>query len=352
MSFDLASLGWPRFSSVHAAPLAARGLVPGRVCAEHRGQLDLLTADGPVRALVRGHLAFGPDAPGIGDWVGVLVPDDPHLPPMVEVVVPRATRFVRKAAGRATEPQLVAANVDSVLVATSLNSDLNPRRIERFLAACAAGGAVPVVVLTKADLCPDVDAAIAAVPAAHVVAVSALRGDGLQALAPWLAPGLTAAIVGTSGVGKSTLVNALLGAPVQDTGRIRERDERGQHTTTTRSLFVLPGGGCLVDTPGMREIGLWEGDLDEVFDDVAGLAAGCRFRDCAHETEPGCAVRAAIEAGDLDADRLRAMRKLERELAAEERRKSPRAERAASRSWARKVRTAHRTRRELEGHDD
>lgn len=348
MSLDLTSLGWNSFFSPHAASLAERGLVPGRVCAEHRGQLDLFTSTGVIRALIRGHLAFGLDAPGIGDWVGVRVPDDPSLPAMVEVVLPRATRFVRKAAGRATEPQLVAANVDSVLIATSLNSDVNPRRLERFLAATKAGGAVPVVVLTKADLCDDVAAAIAAVPAEHVVAVSALRGQGLAALSPWLAPGLTAALIGTSGVGKSTLVNALLGAEVQDTGGIRERDERGQHTTTTRSLFALPGGGCLVDTPGMREIGLWEGALDQVYDDVAELAATCRFRDCAHESEPGCAVLAAIDDGSLDPDRLRAMRKLERELASEVRRRSSKEERAASRSWAKKVRSLQQVRRRLE----
>lgn len=350
MTIDLASLGWNATCEASFAPLAERGLSPGRVSAEHRGQVDLLTRIGPVRALVRATLQGGLDAPGIGDWVGVRLCDDPGLPAVVEAVLPRRTRFVRKAAGRSSEPQLVAANVDVVFIATSLNSDLNDRRLERYLAAALAGGATPVVVLTKADLVDATDAIAAKVPAEHVVAVSALRGAGLEQLDPWLGPGITVAVVGTSGVGKSTLINALLGAEVQDTGGIRERDERGQHTTTTRTLLLLPGGGCLIDTPGMRELGLWEGDeaLDAVYDDIAALAHDCTYRDCRHQGEPGCAVQGAIDTGALEAGRLVGYGKLQRELARSSQR-SKQAARKQSRSRGKFIKRVQAERRKLTG---
>lgn len=351
MTATLDSLGWNESFEAAFQPHAQRGLSPGRVSGEHRGQVDLLTANGPVRAFVRGTLQGGPGAPGIGDWVGVRLTDDPTLPAMVEVVLPRATQFVRKAAGRSSAGQLIAANIDVVFVVTSLNSDLNLRRVERYLAAVVAGGAEPVVVLTKADLVDDAEAIAARIPAAHVVWVSALRNQGLDALDPWLGPGRTVALVGTSGVGKSTLVNALLGVEVQDTGGIRERDERGQHTTTARVLLPLPGGGCLIDTPGMRELGLFEGAdaLDQVYDDIAALAAGCEFRDCRHVDEPGCAVLGAVEAGTLDEGRVTGFHKLQREIAAEGRRHDARAQRAYGRKWGRVYREAEKLRKRNRG---
>ena len=354
LTFELTSLGWNEAFDQAYAPLAERGLTPGRVSGEHRGQLDVLTRNGPLRAMVRGNLQFGLEAPGIGDWVAVRVSDDPGMPHLVEAVLPRRTRFVRKAAGRTTEPQLVAANVDVVFIATSLNSDLNLRRIERYLAAVVGGGATPVVVLTKADLVEDPEPLIASIPADHVVAVSALRQEGLEALEPFIGPGKTVALVGTSGVGKSTLVNALLGEDVQDTGGIRERDERGKHTTTSRTLLLLPGGGCLIDTPGMRELGLWEGEanLDQVYADIGELAGACAFRDCAHDNEPGCAVLEAVASGDLDAGRLAGYRKLQRELAGEKRRASKHAERAHNRRWGKHIKKTQKIRKKATGRWD
>jgi ribosome biogenesis GTPase len=342
VSPSLTSLGWTSDRLESFAPLAARGLSPGRVTGEHRGQIDVFTATGTVRAWVRGTLQQGVDAPGVGDWVGVRLSDDPTLPAMVEAVLPRHTHFVRKAAGRTAEPQLIAANVDVVFIASSLNSDLNLRRLERYLAAVVAGGATPVVVLTKADLIEDPAAVAALIRTDHVVWVSALRGRGLDDVAAWCRPGVTVALVGTSGVGKSTLVNALLGEEAQDTGGIRERDERGQHTTTARTLLPLPGGGCLIDTPGMRELGLWEGSdaLDTVYDDIAVLAEGCPFRDCQHQHEPGCAVVEAVGSGQLEAGRLAGYHKLQRELAGEARRKSTYADRQHHRRWGKHIKKA------------
>lgn len=354
MTFDLRGIGWTDALADSFAPLAERGLTPGRVSGEHRGQVDVLTADQTIRAMVRGNIQFGLDAPGVGDWVAVRVSEDPGMPHLVESVLPRRTRFVRKAAGRASEPQLVAANVDVVFIATSLNSDLNLRRIERYLAAVAGGGAEAVVVLTKADLVDDPEPLIAKVPADNVVAVSALRTRGLEALDPWLGPGKTVALVGTSGVGKSTLVNALLGEDVQDTGGIRERDERGKHTTTSRTLLTLPGGGCLIDTPGMRELGLWEGEatLDAVYTDIGELAQHCAYRDCRHDSEPGCAVLEAVDVGHLDASRLAGYRKLVRELAYERKRASRYEARQQNRRWGKHIKKTQAIRKKATGRWD
>lgn len=350
---ELSDLGWSDARTESFSDHAQRGLSPARVVAEHRGQVDLLTPEGTVRSLVRPTLLGDVDAPGVGDWVAARISDDPHMPSMVEAVLPRTTAFVRKHAGRSSAPQLIAANIDTVLIVTSLNADLNARRIERYLVAARSGGAEAVVVLNKADLVDDADAIRALVPHEHVVAVSALEGDGLEGLAPWVGPGRTVALVGMSGVGKSTLVNALLGRNAQDTGGIREHDDRGKHTTTSRSLLPLPGGGCLIDTPGMRELGLTGGDdvLDEVYDDIAGLAAACRFHDCGHDQEPGCAIVAAIEAGDLEPGRLTSYHKLQRELAGEVRRRSRQADREHGRRWGKMIRDAQRLRRDRTGKD-
>lgn len=347
MSIHPSNFGWNDSFARSFSSLATPGTVPARVRAEHRGQVEVLTEAGAVRAFVRGVLQHGLEAPAVGDWVVLRPSDDPAIPPIVEAVLPRHTRFVRKAAGRRSEPQVIAANIDTVFVTTSMNQELSPRRIERYLAAARAGGAQAVVVLTKSDQVDDVAAFVAQVPAEHVVAVSALAGDNLDALLPWLGPGQTVALVGSSGVGKSTLVNALLGEAVQDTGEIRLTDDHGRHTTTTRTLLPLPCGGCLVDTPGMRELGLWtDGDvLDEVFSDIEALAASCAFRDCSHTEEPGCAVQAAIDEGALDPRRLDSLRKLTREVEHAQRRGDARAERQFAREWAKKVQEVQRFQR-------
>ncbi|MGY1856373.1 ribosome small subunit-dependent GTPase A [Modestobacter sp. SYSU DS0290] len=302
-----------------------------------RGLLTVLTADGEER--VRTAAVLRDDcAPAVGDWVAV-------RGELAVALLPRRTAFVRTAAGRGSAPQVVAANVDLVLVVDSLAGEARLRRIERYLAVAWGSGATPVVVLTKADLCPDVPAAVAQVAenavGVTVLPVSARTGAGVDAVRALLAPGCTAAMVGPSGVGKSSLANALAGRPVAATAEIRG-DGRGRHTTTARQLHQLPGGALLVDTPGMRELALaGEAGLDDAYADVVALAAGCRFRNCAHRTEPGCAVAAAIADGELDPGRLVAWRKLQAEAHRQELRADAR---ARSQETAR-LRALHRERR-------
>ena len=306
------------------ASVSASGTVPARIIEEQRDGYRVMTSFGEGRAVMAGrlrHEALDRAAlPAVGDWVVLrLPPDSEHG--IVQEVLPRRTALLRKEAGATTTAQVVASNVDDVLLLSSLNSDLDPRRIERYLAAIWESGAQPCIVLTKADLCPDPEAAIDALAdvalGVDVIVVSAQEGQGLEAFERFLTPGTTIALVGSSGVGKSTLVNALAGEDVQRVDVIRARDERGQHTTTARRMMQLPSGALWVDTPGMREFGLWEADegLGEVFDDIEALATICRFRDCGHDTEPGCALHEAVESGDLDPGRIDAWQKLQRELA-------------------------------------
>ena len=311
----------PRAALRDAVPI---GCVAARVTRVDRDRLTVLDGDGErwVRRSAALHDDSGLAAPAVGDWVAV-------RGERVVAVLPRRTAFVRTAAGRGSAAQVVAANVDVVLVVDSLVGEARLRRVERYLAVAWASGATPVVVLTKADLCADVPAAVAQVAedaiGVDVLAVSALTGEGLAELSARLAPGCTAAMVGPSGVGKSSLANALAGTPVAATAAIRG-DGRGRHTTTARQLIALPGGALLVDTPGMRELALTGGDgLDAAYADVTGLAADCRFRDCAHRTEPGCAVAAAIDGGVLDPARLLAWRKLQAEAHRQELRADARA---------------------------
>jgi ribosome biogenesis GTPase / thiamine phosphate phosphatase len=319
---SLAHLGFGPALAAEFEPHAETGLAPGRVAVEHRGALVLLTGEGEVWAGIPGrlrHRAASPlDLPAVGDWVAYRrgAQDDRAV---VEAVMPRRTAFVRKTAGFESVEQVVAANVDVVFCVTSLVDDLNARRLERYLTLSWESGAEPVVVLTKADLCADVAGAVAEVSGVTfgvpMHAVSAVTGEGVGELAAHLAGGRTAALVGSSGVGKSTLVNRLCGSERLATAAVRS-DGRGRHTTTHRELVALDAGGCLIDTPGMRELVLWDAEegLDRAFEDVDELAVGCRFNDCEHRTEPGCAVREAISSGALDAARLDSYRHLQREL--------------------------------------
>lgn len=312
------------------APFAERGLVPARVTQQHRDHVVVATGDDDVPADLTGRLFHGAAAtarpPVVGDFTAI--ERQPTGRATVVAVLPRRTALHRRDSGRdrrlafrESDIEAIVANVDFVLVLTSLNSDFSPRRVERFLAQIWEGGAQPVVVLTKADLTADaaarVEATVAVSPGAPVHAISSVRGDGLDALAPYLAAGRTSAFVGSSGVGKSTLLNALAGRDVQIVRAIREHDDTGVHTTTARAMFVLPGGACVIDTPGIRELGLHDAGagVETAFSDVGDLASTCRFRDCAHAAEPGCAVRAAVEAGTLAEDRLESYRQLKRELA-------------------------------------
>ncbi|HZQ63901.1 MAG TPA: ribosome small subunit-dependent GTPase A [Gaiellaceae bacterium] len=317
----LGRLGWTPAFEDHFAPFAADGLEPARVAVEHRGAYRLYTARGEQPAELAGRFRHAAssrgDLPAVGDWVAVSGGETV----LVDAVLPRRTAFSRMAAndhGRTVE-QVVAANVDVVFLTAGLDGDLNVHRLERYLTLAWESGARPVVVLTKSDLCDDVASAVLEVESTAlgvpVHPVSNLTGEGVEALAAYFAGDRTVAALGSSGVGKSSLVNRLAGEELMPTGGLRA-DGRGRHTTTNRQLILLPGGGLYLDTPGMRELRLWESEegLATTFDDVAAAAAQCRFSDCAHETEPGCAVRAAVADGRLDPERLASWRKLQGEL--------------------------------------
>lgn len=349
--FDLDSLGWnAALGDALARAREATGvreLQPARVIAEHRGAYDLMSARGPRTGALPGRAKHQAQSrlelPAVGDWV-LVRPDD-----RIESVLPRKSVLVRKAAGGRSEPQVIAANVDFVFIVTSANADFNPRRIERYVTAVRDGGAEPVLVLNKTDLCADVSALLATLPSTleiPVARISATEHRGRDELAAYLRPGVTVGLVGSSGVGKSTLTNWLLGARVQDISAIRDDDERGRHTTTHRQLFVLPQGGALIDTPGMREFALWgeDAELDAGFDDIEALAGGCRFVDCQHQGQPGCAIERALANGELDPARLEHFFKLRRELEHQRDRGTP-AEREAHRRFGKARARALRERR-------
>ncbi len=341
----LNSYGWSDTLRQQFQVYAACGLVPARVIVQQRDLYVLATPMGEATAQLSGRFAHDAEAgayPVAGDWVAAAV-RSAEASATIHHVLPRRTAFVRKAAGGSGGAQVVAANVDVALLVASLNADLNARRIERYLVTAWESGASPVVVLTKADLCVDRDELKAWIEAVAlgipVHVVSALTGEGLEGLSASLAPGQTAALLGSSGVGKSSLVNALAGANLMATRAIREEDGRGRHTTTHRQLVLLPNGRLVLDTPGMRELGLWNADagVAATFADVEALASQCRFDDCAHETEPDCAVQAALADGSLDEGRWRSYAKLQRELAHLARKDDPR-ERAEQRKvWIKRA---------------
>lgn len=325
---QLRNLGWNSFFEQHFLVHASDGCVPARVASESHEIYRVLTVEGERLADLAGGLRYraGDRAafPAVGDWVAFEGSGESERG-LLQAVLPRRSRLARKAAGERDEVQVLAANVDVVFIVTSLNSDLNARRLERFLTVARQGGVQPVIVLSKADLGGNHGAliertrAVAGSTPVHIT--SALSGVGLGELTPYLAPGTTVALLGTSGVGKSTLVNRFFGHEIQATGAIREADDRGRHTTTRRELLPLPGGAVLLDTPGLREIAVWadpeedQATVSEIFEDIEALAETCHFRDCKHQAEPGCAVRAAIAAGTFEETRLEGYDKLQREAA-------------------------------------
>ena len=347
-------LGWDAGWAAAFAPFAAGGRRPARVVAVHK-ETAIVRGDagGDRSATVSGrfrHEALAAsDFPAVGDWValepaaaGASVDD----PAVIAAVLPRRAAFVRSAAdasrrtaGNLADEQVIASNVDIAFLVAGLDGDFNLRRLERYLAVAWSSGVTPVIVLNKADIARDLEGRLVAVtavaPGVPIVVLSALTGDHVADLAPYLVAGCTSVVLGSSGVGKSTLLNTLLGEQRQATSDVRDDDSRGRHTTTHRELFALPGGALLIDTPGIRSLEVAGADegVDTAFDDITEIALRCRFSDCRHNGEPGCAVRSAIDDATLGEDRLASFRKLERELAFAERREDPRARAAEAKRW-------------------
>jgi len=334
-------LGWTPALADTFAPFAAEGLVPGRVALEHTHIYRVITEAGESLARVSGRLRHRAtaraDFPAVGDWVAVQPPEHSGDSRIV-AVLPRRSRFSRRAAGDPTEEQVVAANIDTVFLVAGLDGDFNPRRIERYLLVAVESGASPVVVLNKADLADDAaamaDVVRASVGDVPVHVVSCQVPGGVDLLRQYLGTGQTAALLGSSGVGKSTIVNRLVGQDLLKTVEVRESDSRGRHTSTARQMIVLPEAGVLIDTPGMRELQLWDsGDVRDAFGDIDELASGCRFRDCRHREEPGCAVLDAVLSGALARGRLESYHKLQNEQAFHARQLDQRTQIEERRRW-------------------
>ncbi len=319
----LEQLGWNETWAHRFLPYVADGCFPGRISVEHKGLYHFQGEHGEGTAQVSGrlrHEALGrADFPAVGDWV-VLQPAPADGPAVIHAVLPRTNKLSRKAAGSTSAEQILAANLDILFLVTSLNHDLNPRRLERHLAAAALPSCRPVLVLTKSDLCDRpgnlVEQCRATLPDVPVHAVSAYTGEGLDELTAYFTAQQTVAMLGSSGVGKSTLLNRLLGREHLPVQPVRDWDDRGRHTTTHRELVPLPQGGLLIDSPGLREFQLWDegADVDAAFTDIAELAQSCFFGDCTHGHEPRCAVRQAVADGRLEVARLESFHKLNREL--------------------------------------
>ena len=334
----LERLGLTEARLCHLSSLDDPTLVPMRVAVEHRGRFALVGAVA-LPGELSGRLRYSSDPgelPVVGDWVAARISGDLAV---IQAVLPRQSRIARRRVGGSPAGQLIAANVDVVFVVTSANHDLNPRRVERYLSVVWSSGARPVVVLTKVDACDDAAEPLATLAqvalGAPILATSALTGAGIEALEAHLGPGVTGAMIGSSGVGKSTLLNALCGAEVQATREVRVGDSKGRHATTRRELVELPCGGLLIDTPGMRELGLWdEGDgTQAAFADIEAVEEDCRFRDCTHSGEPGCAVGEALVAGTLSAERLASRDKLRREELHAARQQDPAEASRGKRRW-------------------
>lgn len=321
---NLEQYGWDEFFAASFEPYARAGYGVGRVLLQHNKIYVLYTEDGEMPAEVAGRMRYqatgSDDLPAVGDWVVIRVRADERKA-TIRGILPRKSKFSRKEAGSRTQEQIVAANVDTLFLVTGLDNDFNPRRIERYLIMARESGARPVVILNKTDVSHEhdelkrqVEEVALDVP---VLLMSARENRGIEQLLPYTGAGQTVSLIGSSGVGKSTIINRLLGHDKQKTREVRTGDERGQHTTTHRELLQLPTGGLIIDTPGMRELQLLVRDrgLRDTFDDIEAVAAHCRFRDCRHQSEPGCAVREALSTGALDSERYTNYRKMQEEMA-------------------------------------
>jgi ribosome biogenesis GTPase len=364
---DLDDLGWDDYFSGAFQSVKIPGVIPGRVVTVEKDSCRVLTASGELAAQLSGRMRYtadgGDEYPAVGDWLA-LRPLPGELKAVIQAILPRKTWFSRQVSGGRerisggkTLEQVVAANVDTVFIVSGLDGgrNLNLRRIERYLAIARVSGATPVIVLNKVDLCGDIEARIRQVKTAAsgvpIHAVSATARTGIDSLKQYLEKGTTAAFLGSSGVGKSALINALLGEERLATAEVRESDREGVHTTTRRELIFLPGAGAVIDTPGMREIQVWgdEKRLDGAFGDIVEIARNCHFSDCRHNTEPGCAVRAAVQRGELDANHFRNYQKLQREVRSLAARQEGHAVLEEKLRWKKISRYQKRLKREREG---
>ena len=321
---DLHQLGWDPFFVKAFEPFSTGEFIPARVAVQHKGHYVLYTELGELTGKITGRLRYRAenttDFPAVGDWVVVRARPEEGAATITDIL-PRRTKFSRKVVGTVTEEQIIASNIDKAFIVSGLDEDFNPRRIERYLTLTAESGAEPVIVLNKSDLCDDLNDVLEEVNAlsggAPVLITAAKKNEGLDKVASLLSAGQTGTLLGSSGVGKSSILNHLLGVDHMATREVRESDSRGRHATTHRELVLLPTGGMLIDTPGMRELQLWgeTSTVNESFDDIEELVLTCKFTNCRHDTEPGCAVRQALEEGSLDPGRFESYQKLQKELA-------------------------------------
>lgn len=355
---NIMELGWNSFFERHFERFKKQGLKPARVAREHKDRYTVYGQHGELVSEASGKLRHQAnsraDFPAVGDWVVVAVRSEERRA-TIHALLPRKSSFSRKAVlsggmpdtGGKTDEQVLAANVDTVFLVSGLDGDYNPRRMERYLSVAWDSGAEPVILLNKSDLCANVEEYVEEAESCAfgvpIHPLSAVKNEGTEGLSEYLGVGKTAVFLGSSGVGKSTLINSLLGIERLKVGAVREYDGKGRHTTAGREMILLPTGGVVIDTPGMRELSVWDDDegLKRTFDDIEQLAARCRFRDCKHESEPGCAVKQALEQGTLDSGRYKNYLKLQKELAHLAMRRDARTQRSFYRAVDRKIRQHH-----------